>query len=66
MAFADKKINVTEKWSVLRRVENIVGKGKKCWCPALSPFPTFSKAFFVKVNIVWYRVKIGKCSVNNV
>ena len=29
------------------RVENIVGKGAKCWLPAFSPFPTmFSKTSF--------------------
>ena len=29
------------------RVENIVGKRRKCWLPAFSPFPTmFSKGFF--------------------
>ena len=28
-------------------VENIVGKRRKCWLPAFSPFPTmFSKALF--------------------
>ena len=35
---------------VLGRIENIVGKGEKCWLPAFSPFPTmFSKAFFSRV-----------------
>ena len=35
---------------ILRRAENIVGKGEKCWLPAFSPFPTmFSKGFFLKV-----------------
>ena len=32
------------------RVENIVGKGEKCWLPVFSPFPTmFSKGFFCGV-----------------
>ena len=31
-------------------VEDIVGKGEKCWLPAFSPFPTmFSKGFFCRV-----------------
>ena len=38
--FADDKINVTQKLKfVLDWVENIVGKRRKCWKPALSPFP---------------------------
>ena len=50
-AIADDKVNVTEKLKfVLGRVENIVGKGEKCWLPAFSCFSTmFSKGF-------WYRV----------
>ena len=50
-AFADNKINVTEKLKfLLKQVENIVGKGEKCWLPAFSPFLTvFSKVFFSKV-----------------
>ena len=29
------------------RIENVVGKGKECWEPAFSPFPTtFSKGIF--------------------
>ena len=32
------------------RVENIVGKRRKCWSPAFSPFPTiFSKGLSLKV-----------------
>ena len=32
-------------------LENIVGKRKKCWLPAFSPFPTmFSKGFFKVVE----------------
>ena len=38
---ADNKINVTRKFIfVLERLENIVGKGEKCWLSAFSPFPT--------------------------
>ena len=46
--FADDKIIVTQKLKfVLGRVENVVGKRRKCWFPAFSPFSTmFSKAFF--------------------
>ena len=45
-AFADDKINATEKVRfVMGRLENIVGKGRKCWLPAFFHFPTmFSKA----------------------
>ena len=40
-AFADDKLNATEKSKfVLGCVENIVGKNRKCWFPAFSPFPT--------------------------
>ena len=47
-AVVDEKINVREKLKfVLGSMENIVGKGKKCWLPAFSPFPAmFSKASF--------------------
>ena len=50
-ASADDKINVTEKLKfLLERVENIVGKGRNCWLPAFSPFPTvFSKGFLYRV-----------------
>ena len=35
---------------MLYKVENIVGKGKKCWLPAVSLFPTmFSNGFFLSV-----------------
>ena len=38
-AFADDKINVTVNSKFfMGRVENIVGKGKKCWLPAFFPF----------------------------
>ena len=46
-AFADYKIIVTQKLKfVFGWVENM-GKGKKCWFLAFSPFPImFSKAFY--------------------
>ena len=35
---------------VIDRVENPVGKGRKCWLPAFSAFPTlFPKPHFIKV-----------------
>ena len=35
---------------VFGRVENIVGKRRKCWLPAFSPFPTmFSKGVVYRV-----------------
>ena len=40
-AFADDKIHATEKLkSTFGRVENIVGKKRKCWIPILIPFST--------------------------
>ena len=50
-AFADDKLNVPKMIiSVFGKLENIEGKGKKCWLPAFSPFPTtFSKGFFLGV-----------------
>ena len=39
-AFAEDKIEVVKvKISVFDRVENTVGKRRKCWLPAFSPFP---------------------------
>ena len=36
--------------SVFDTIENIVGKGEKCWLPAFSPFPVmFLKGFFFGV-----------------
>ena len=57
-AFADDKINVTQKLKfMLGRVENFFEKRRKCWSPAFSPFPTmFEKLSFpevLKVGIVW-------------
>ena len=46
-AFAGNKLIKTQNPKfVLRSVENIVGRRKKCWLTAFSPLPTiFSKAF---------------------
>ena len=57
-ALADDKINVTEKLKfVLRRVENIVGKGENAGYQHFLLFPQcFQKASFqgsLKVGIVW-------------
>ena len=57
-AFADDKINVTEKLKVvLGRVENIVGKGENAGYQHFFLFPQcFQKASFpglLKVGIVW-------------
>ena len=50
-AFADNKINLTEILKlVLRRVENIVGKGENAGCQHFLFFPPmFSKAFLFRV-----------------
>ena len=60
-AFADDKINANEKLKFgLERIENIVGKRRKCWVPAFSPFPTmFSIGFLLKV------LKSMDCLVKN-
>ena len=35
---------------LLGRIENIVGKRRKCWLSAFAPFPTlFSKDFYLRV-----------------
>ena len=57
-AFADDKIDVTEKLKfVLGRVENIVGKGENAGYQHFLLFPScFHKASFsesLKVGIVW-------------
>ena len=62
-AFADDKINVTQKLKfALGRGRKHCGKRRKCWLPAFSPFPTmFSQASFsgsLKVEIMWLRVKL--------
>ena len=60
-AFADNKINATEKLKFhLERVENIVGKGKNAGYQHFLLFPQcFQKASdtgSLKVGIVWERV----------
>ena len=57
-AFADDKINVTEKLKlILERVENIVGKGENAGYQHFLLFPQcFPKASYtgsLKVGIVW-------------
>ena len=48
-AFVDDKLNIFKMMiSIFDRLENTVGKRRKCWFPAFSPFPTvFSKAFLL-------------------
>ena len=50
-AFADDILKIIKTMiSFFDRVENNVGKRRKCWLPAFSPFPTvFSKAFPLRV-----------------
>ena len=60
--FADDKITVTKQLKfVLRRVnKKHLGKRRKCWLAAFSPFPTmFSKAFFLGV------IKSQECVVKS-
>ena len=49
-AFAEDKLNVTQDIKVVfHRIENIVGKERKCWLPAFSSFPTmFSNGLFLQ------------------
>ena len=61
-AFADEKLNVTEKLKfVLGRVENIMGKGKNAGYQHFFLFPQcFSNLSFsgsLKAVVVWQRVK---------
>ena len=61
-AFADDKINMTEKFKfVLGRIENIVEKGENAGYQYFFLFPQcFQKASYtgsLKVRIVWQRVK---------
>ena len=51
-AFAASKLNIAKMMvAVLTRLENTVGKWRKCWLPAFSPFPTvFSKDFFLTLS----------------
>ena len=52
-ASADNKMNIGHmKTSAYEGIENTVGKKRKCWLPAFSPFPTmFSKGLFLRVII---------------
>ena len=66
-AFADNKINVTEKLKfVLERVENIVGNGENAENQHFLLFPLcFQKASFLrllKVGIVCYRLNTPSSS----
>ena len=59
-AFADIKFNVAKMMiAIFDRVENIVGKKRKCWLPAFFSFPSmFSKALCFMVIKTWdYVVK---------
>ena len=52
IAFADDKINVTEKskFGQGRVYRKHCGKRRKCWLPVFCPFSTmFSKSYFLKV-----------------
>ena len=52
------KNNAKMTISLFNRIGNTEGKGKKCWLPAFSPFPTvFSRAFYLRV----VRYKSGLC-----
>ena len=46
--FADDNINVTQNIKLFfHRVENIEGKRRKCWLPAVSPVPNmFSEGLY--------------------
>ena len=51
-AFADDKINVTQKFNfVFERIENIVGKGENAGFPQCFQKASFSGS--LKVGIVW-------------
>ena len=54
-AFADDKINVTEKVKfVLESIKKHCEKRRKCWLPAFSPFSTmFSNVFLLSVVKRW-------------
>ena len=48
--FADDDLNVAKMAKfVFNRVGKHCGKGRICWSPAFSPFPTFSTNFFSKI-----------------
>ena len=54
-AFADDKINVTQKLNFLfGKSRKHCEKRRKCWLPAFSPLPTmFSKACLLRVVKIW-------------
>ena len=53
--------------SLFDGVENTVVKGENAGYQNFFPFPTvFSKAFFSKVRIVWYRAKKDKMLVTSI
>ena len=60
-ACADNKIHVTQKIEVCYGMSRkYCGKRRKCWLPAISPFPTmFSKAFVHRVVKDWHCVING-------
>ena len=65
-AFADHKINVTEKLKfVSSRIENIFGKGENAGYQHFSPFPKmFSNASFLRVFESWdcvVKLNDGTC-----
>ena len=55
-ALIDDEINVTQNWIFVEILENILGKGEKCWLPACSGS--------LKVGIVWERVNGSARSIN--
>ena len=58
-AFADDKLNVARIMiSVSDRVENIVGKVRKCWLPAFSPFPTMFFKRLLSKGLCGYTISI--------
>ena len=60
-AFADDKINVTKELKfTLERVENIVGKRRKRWLRAFSPFHTLLHVF---ESYIFSVVKSRDCMV---
>ena len=60
-AFSDDEIRASQKMKFMTvRVENIAGKGRKCWLSAFSPFPKmFSRAFFLRAVKTRYCVVKG-------
>ena len=49
-AFQDDKIYVCEKLNWFGKGRKHIGKRRKCWLPAFSPFPSmFSKGILIRV-----------------